>query len=481
MAASFSLYNQSRSTSEDDADAPPRFMMASLDVRPLYTSFPSGSPAIMVATPPMSYRPSPDPGMWRSLPPEMKLSIVDYLNGDELKSFSLLDQETHRLVIPRLFKNVNLDGHDSVIGFLAQVHFRYFAYIRSLVISFRPEKLAHTCPPPQTDLLILILNHAIMLQQLTLYLYGSPGKHLIPCFTKLANLTTLHMGNIAPESLMPLSERSVVSIAASVPRLEHLTLDGIARSLIHAPELLSTYPYIPLVIGDDDIDDHPLLGSDLCLPSLLRIPTLRKLQLLETHLGDQLWASTRPLCSLEILDLGSCGYETHEYNRMCTERIVCNVAQHCPIQSLHVNTSLEDDIFQDQHSTPLKNLRCVHLMPLLPASQVVQTLVTLSGSPVETISIECYEEDAAEMCYSLEEFLTMQLHGGKEFFYRNLRELSLHFVALDPSEPMTEHEDSLDHIKRLCKELKLIGDMPLASGVCGSPVRRDVVGRKDQT
>jgi hypothetical protein len=263
-----------------------------------------------------------------------------------------------------------------------------------------------------------------------------------------------------------------------VPRLEHLTLDGIARSLIHAPELLSTYPYIPLVIGDDDIDDHPLLGSSLCLPSLLRIPTLRKLQLLETHLGDRLWASTRPSCPLEVLDLGSCGYETPEFNRLCTERIVYNVAHHCPIQSLHVNTSLEDVAFHDRHLTPLKLLRHVHLMPLLPPSQIVQTLMALSGSPVETISIECYEEDAVEMCYSLEEFLTMQLQGGKGFFYRDLTRINLHFVVLDPSEPMTEHEDSLERIKRLCKELQLIGDMPPVSGVGGSPIRRDI-GRKE--
>jgi len=48
-------------------------------------------------------------------------------------------------------------------------------------------------------------------------------------------------------------------------------------------------------------------------------------------------------------------------------------------------------------------------MPLLPVDRVVETLLTLSGSPVHTISVECYEEDALEMCYALKVFLTVRL------------------------------------------------------------------------
>jgi hypothetical protein len=97
-----SLYNQLPSTSEDDANAPPRFMMGE---HSLYSCISSVGPALAVATPSLSHRPSPDPMLsWRSLPPEMKLSIVDHLNVDELKTLSLLDQGTHLLVVPRLFK-----------------------------------------------------------------------------------------------------------------------------------------------------------------------------------------------------------------------------------------------------------------------------------------------------------------------------------------------------------------------------------------
>jgi len=233
-----------------------------------------------------------------------------------------------------------------------------------------------------------------------------------------------------------------------------------------------------LVIGDEDIDDHPLLGSSLCLPSLLRIPTLRKLQLLDTHLGDHLWASTRPLCALEVLDLGSCGYETAEFNRMCSERIVRNVACHCPIKRLHVNTSLEDDVFRHQHITPLKLLTHIHLMPLLPADRVVQTLVALSGSPVEKISVECYEEDAVDMCYSLEEFLTMRLQGGEDSLYRVLKEMDLQFVVLNPSDPMTDHKDVLERVKWLCKELQLTGVMPSSEDTCEAQTPRDIARKE---
>lgn len=217
---------------------------------------------------------------------------------------------------------------------------------------------------------------------------------------------------------------------------------------------------MPLVIGDEDIDDHPILGSNLCLPSLLRIPTLRKLQLMETHLGDRLWTSTQPSCSLEFLDLGSCGYETQEYNKSCTERILDNIATTCPIKTLYVHTSLDDSMFRDNEDPPLKSLRHIHLMPLLPTNQVLQTLLVLSSSPIEIISVECYEEDAVEMCYALEEFLNLRLQATGKSFYRHLRQVDLQFAVLDPAEPSTDHQESVGRVKQLCEQLQLMGDMP---------------------
>lgn len=256
------------------------------------------------------------------------------------------------------------------------------------------------------------------------------------------------------------SERSVVSIAASVPHLERLTLDGVTRSLVHAPELLAVYPFVPLVVGDEDVESHPVLGSDLSLPSVLRIPTLRRLQLSETHLGDPLWGITPSSSDLEVLDLGACGHENPEFNMMCTERIINNLARSSSIKEFFINTPLQDERFKDPFSTPLRSLHHIHLMPLLPVDRVVETLFTLSGSPIHTISVECYEEDALDMCYALEDFLTVRLQQPDSAFYQRLRVVHLHFVVLDPSFPMTDHDESLGRVRRLCDIMGLSGEMP---------------------
>ena len=270
-----------------------------------------------------------------------------------------------------------------------------------------------------------------------------------------ASVVTAHRPHFARRS-----ERSVVSIAASVPHLERLTLDGVTRSLVHAPELLAAYPFVPLVVGDEDVESHPILGSNLSLPSLLRIPTLRRLQLSETHLGDPLWGTTPSSSDLEVLDLGACGHESPEFNMMCTERIINNLARSSSIRELFISTPLQDERLKDPFSTPLRSLDHIHLMPLLLVDRVVETLFALSGSPIHTISVECYEEDALEMCYALEDFLTIRLQQPNATFYRRLTAINLHFVVLDPSFPMIEHNESLGRVMRLCDAMGLSGEMP---------------------
>ena len=62
----------------------------------------------------------------------------------------------------------------------------------------------HSRASSQTDLLVILLSTCTMIQSLTLYLFGSPQKHIIPPFARLIHLTSLFIGNIAPEQLMPL-------------------------------------------------------------------------------------------------------------------------------------------------------------------------------------------------------------------------------------------------------------------------------------
>ena len=144
----------------------------------------------------------------------------------------------------------------------------------------------------------------------------------------------------------------------------------------------------------------------------------------------------------------------------CTERIINNIAKSSSIRELFVSTPLQDERFKNPISTPLRSLDHVHLMPLLPVDRVVETLFTLSGSPVHTISVECYEEDALEMCFALEDFLTLRLQQPDADFYRGLRAMNLHFVVLDPSFPMIEHNETLGRVRRLCDLMGLLGEMP---------------------
>lgn len=213
-------------------------------------------------------------------------------------------------------------------------------------------------------------------------------------------------------------------------------------------------------MGDEDIEPHPVLGPNLSLPSLLRIPTLRRLQLLETHLGDPLWGTVLPSSDLEVLDLGACGHENPEFNMVCTERIINNLARSSSIRELFISTPLQDETFKDPFSTPLRSLNHIHLMPLLPVDRVVWTLFTLSGSPIHTISVECYEEDALEMCCALEDFLTVRLQQSDVAFYQRLRVMNLNFVVLDPSDPMIGHNETLGRVRRLCDAMGLSGEMP---------------------
>lgn len=218
-------------------------------------------------------------------------------------------------------------------------------------------------------------------------------------------------------------------MAASVPDLRELSLDRIARSALHAPELIGAYPFVPVVTGDESIPPHRLLGSELSLPSLLRLPTLKKLRIRDTHLGDPKWAITPIRCSLEFLDLGTCYHETQDFNRVCTERIVANVGHTVDEFSLNTTISTETFAFEQPKETPLKKLRKIHLTPLFPVENVVDTLSTLSGSPVEELSIRCHEDDVVDMCSALEDFLSLRVERAEADFYKQLSRIEVATVS----------------------------------------------------
>ncbi|KAI0639738.1 hypothetical protein C8Q77DRAFT_1069659 [Trametes polyzona] len=435
-------------------------------------------------------------GSWSSLPVEMKLSIVDQLDLDDVRTFAKVNRESYNLSIPSLFRTVNLASAEALHQYAASVPKPYNRHIRQLTIC---TKRAHQSAPGSepiraSDDLAEILPHCTQLEQLTLSLAASLAKAVIPCFEHLLSLHSLCIDHCGDEARSPLSERLVVSIAASVPSLRQLSLDRITRSAMHAPDLLGARPFVPVVKGDDDIPDHPTLGRELRLPSLLRLPTLQKLRIRDTHLGDPQWETMPVYCSLEVLDLGSCYHESNDYNRVCTERIMGNIGH--TVDECALNTALTSQTFAHAKHTekPLKKLRKIHLTPLFPVENVVDTLTTLSDSPVESLSVQCHEDDVVDMCSALEDFLNLRAERGEKGFYEHLNEISVSTVA-DLSDALDigvgakkreqealsgEGADAVRRLQEYCRDLRLQSATPASTTAAAAPLKEtsDVASEK---
>ncbi|KAF7350500.1 hypothetical protein MVEN_01355600 [Mycena venus] len=341
---------------------------------------------------------------WHTLPTEMKLAVVDNLDVADARAFSAVDQRTYAACVPVLFRDVKLNTHSDLERFLENVPRAYCRHIEMLDVGADSDARVHA------DALISLLLASPRLSQLVLRLNGSLDKSVISCFAFLANLRHLTIRNCAEEVILPLSERLVVSIAASVPDLRYLSLDRISRSTLHAPELVGQYPFVPLVRGDEDIPDHPVLGSELSLPSLLSIPSLRQLTIRDTHLGDPRWATAPVNCRLEMLDLGSCAHEPEDSNRLAIERIMSAVGP--SLSSFSLATALSPSSFAAKTTTPLPRLRQLHISPFFPVDEVVDTMAALAGSPIEALSVQCFADDVADACGALERFLSLPRRAG---------------------------------------------------------------------
>ena len=263
----------------------------------------------------------------------------------------------------------------------------------------------------------------------------------------------------------------VVSIALEIPQLKELTLDRIARSQIHAPDLFGTL--IPTVVGDADIEDHRAFGSALSLPSLLQISTLQQLRIRDTHLGDRLWESATCLAPLSVLELGACCHLSPEEGRTHVETIIRNVARASPLNQLAIATGLLQTEFQHS-TTPLTNLRHLELTSFFLVDEIFDTLSTLSGSPIETIGVQCFNDDSEDLCKSLETFLNERVERGSNNFHQQLEKLLITLVPLEGDEETAGLSSSqlyemLEESQRAAiKELQdYCGDLGLECGVVG--------------
>ena len=226
---------------------------------------------------------------------------------------------------------------------------------------------------------------------------------------------------------------------------------------MHAPELEGVFPFIPLAVNDEDIPNYSALGSELSLPSLLQISTLRKLTIRDTHLGDKRWTTVPILCRLQFLDLGSCYHEDESFNTRCTERIMAAVGP--SVDEFSLTAAVSDSVFSEPLVTPLRKLRKLHISPFFPVDSVVETMSNLAGSPVEGINVQCFEEDVVDVCEALENFLSLRVERGQDF-YHQLKRIDVSVTTMDDAKTATEEEaeERIAAAKRLlayCDDLKL--------------------------
>lgn len=146
---------------------------------------------------------------------------------------------------------------------------------------------------------------------------------------------------------------------------------------------------VPIITNDFDVPPHPLLGSDLALPNLLRLPCLRTLDIRDTWLGcdTKIGPAVAPL---ERLVLTGSMYATESQS----ESQACAAWLHaCPsLRSVELGTALAPLA----HAPTTPRVSHVHInASRIPVDALPSTLDALASCSVETLSI-AYEQQPTD-------------------------------------------------------------------------------------
>lgn len=375
---------------------------------------------------------------WLSLPTEMHLAIVDVLDIDGVKALSTVDRTTYDACVPALFKSVTLTTHDALEQFLQNVPVDYCRHIQSIQIDLKRLDSNGCGRKERTNSLVLLLQACPRLDALDVRNAGYLHPNILSC--ALPSLRSLVLSHWDPEEMMPLSERLVVSLAASLPLLNHLSISGATRSALHAPDLVGVYPPVPLVTGDNDIPVHPILGNELSLPSLLKLTGLRTLSIKDTHLGDARWDTEQVCCQLERVDLMGCCEEGW------TERIMARVGR--TVGEFGLSAPVKPASVKG-----LASLKKLRIGEYFPVDDVAETLSGFADSPIERVEMKCFEEDVVDVCTELEGWL----RGKGEGFWHRLERVDVKVLEsqYDEEEEEEKMKEAMGKLMRVCGELRV--------------------------
>ena len=129
------------------------------------------------------------------------------------------------------------------------------------------------------------------------------------------------------------------------------------------------------------------------------------------------------------------------------------------VDEFSLTAAVSNSLFSEPSVTPLQKLRKLHISPFFPVESVVETMSNLAGSPVEGISVQCFEDDVVDICSELEKFLNLRVERGCDFYHK-LKRIDISVTALDDTRTFTEQEteERIAAARRLqayCDDLQL--------------------------
>jgi hypothetical protein len=151
------------------------------------------------------------------------------------------------------------------------------------------------------------------------------------------------------------------------------------------------------------------------------------------------------------------------------------------VDEFSLTAAVSNSLFSEPTATPLRKLRKLHISPFFPVENVVETMSNLAGSPVEGISVQCFEDDVVDVCTEIERFLNLRVERGCDFYHK-LKRIDISVTALDYTMTFTE-EETEERIAAARRLQAYCDDLHLASIVNNKPTDKCCIssGHKNGT